>query len=195
MICYNSLWYNNLEFCKKKRRKREKYILFNCSKNYYPRLLSLLFPNSYPIFETGVAVGIYMKAFNHNHNGSGVNEKTYYRITNYIVILMKRKNQKKSRRIASGAVIRMGSRLFNWELFILYGYKRDARKWTTPLSRIVLDFASISSVTASGRFSTFNYPTHQNCSINRTKKAPFVRDYFRSGENQEFPSIFIYVFT
>lgn len=26
----------------------------------------------------------------------GVNEKTYYRITNYIVILMKRKNQKKS---------------------------------------------------------------------------------------------------
>jgi len=49
--------------------------------------------------------------FNRNHNARGVNEKTYYRITNYIVILMKHKNQKKSAD-ASGAVIRTGESTF-----------------------------------------------------------------------------------
>lgn len=90
---------------------------------------------------------------------------------------MKRKNQKKSADALRPVRLFERGVDFLIESFLYYTViNARGAQMNYPLSRIVLAFASKAKIRryhpspTSDRFSTFNYPAHQNWSINRIKK-------------------------
>lgn len=90
---------------------------------------------------------------------------------------MKRKNQKKSADALRSVRLFERGVDFLIESFLYYTViNARGAQMNYPLSRIVLAFASKAKIRryhpspTSDRFSTFNYPAHQNWSINRIKK-------------------------